>query len=115
LLNLATERKEDFGFVVTRYRLERRGWFASVSLMSAKQLQDYAALDKKVDQKSPTFTPAQIHPVEARKSWLFSLIYFGAGRGSRTPKTRRSADFESAASASSAIPARGIHSMRRLA
>ena len=35
----------------------------------------------------------------------------GAGRGSRTPKTRRSADFESAASASSAIPAsgRGIH------
>jgi hypothetical protein len=34
----------------------------------------------------------------------------GAGRGSRTPKTRRSADFESAASASSAIPAlRGSH------
>src|SRR5437588_13128732 len=31
----------------------------------------------------------------------------GAGRGSRTPKTRRSADFESAASASSAIPAEG--------
>ena len=31
----------------------------------------------------------------------------GAGRGSRTPKTRRSADFESAASASSAIPAFG--------
>jgi hypothetical protein len=30
---------------------------------------------------------------------------YGAGRGSRTPKTRRSADFESAASASSAIPA----------
>src|SRR5580658_4817908 len=32
-------------------------------------------------------------------------ICVGAGRGSRTPKTRRSADFESAASASSAIPA----------
>jgi hypothetical protein len=32
-------------------------------------------------------------------------ISVGAGRGSRTPKTRRSADFESAASASSAIPA----------
>ena len=31
--------------------------------------------------------------------------YAGAGRGSRTPKTRRSADFESAASASSAIAA----------
>jgi integrase len=30
---------------------------------------------------------------------------FGAGRGSRTPKSRSSADFESAASASSAIPA----------
>src|SRR4051812_44337877 len=34
----------------------------------------------------------------------------GAGRGSRTPKTRRSADFESAASASSAIPAREDYS-----
>ncbi len=33
---------------------------------------------------------------------------FGAGRGSRTPKTRRSADFESAASASSAIPAYAV-------
>ena len=33
------------------------------------------------------------------------LLGVGAGRGSRTPKTRRSADFESAASASSAIPA----------
>src|SRR5271168_3956953 len=32
-------------------------------------------------------------------------FWLGAGRGSRTPKTRRSADFESAASASSAIPA----------
>jgi hypothetical protein len=31
----------------------------------------------------------------------------GAGRGGRTPMTLRSADFESAASASSAIPARG--------
>jgi hypothetical protein len=29
----------------------------------------------------------------------------GAGRGNRTPKSRSSADFESAASASSAIPA----------
>src|SRR6185369_11934766 len=32
-------------------------------------------------------------------------VTVGAGRGSRTPKIRRSADFESAASASSAIPA----------
>ena len=31
----------------------------------------------------------------------------GAGRGSRTPKGRSPADFESAASASSAIPALG--------
>src|SRR5262249_29845343 len=31
--------------------------------------------------------------------------FVGAGRGGRTPMTRRSADFESAASASSAIPA----------
>jgi hypothetical protein len=36
---------------------------------------------------------------------VFCFQYTGAGRGSRTPKTRRSADFESAASASSAIPA----------
>ncbi len=35
----------------------------------------------------------------------YSDLSAGAGRGSRTPKTRRSADFESAASASSAIPA----------
>ncbi len=33
------------------------------------------------------------------------FIIFGAGRGGRTPTTLRSADFESAASASSAIPA----------
>ncbi len=32
-------------------------------------------------------------------------VLAGAGRGGRTPMTRRSADFESAASASSAIPA----------
>jgi hypothetical protein len=37
--------------------------------------------------------------------WLHRNDWDGAGRGSRTPKTRRSADFESAASASSAIPA----------
>ena len=36
---------------------------------------------------------------------LQQALEYGAGRGSRTPKTRRSADFESAASASSAIPA----------
>ena len=35
-----------------------------------------------------------------------SDLNHGAGRGNRTPMTRRSADFESAASASSAIPAR---------
>jgi hypothetical protein len=34
-----------------------------------------------------------------------SIIILGAGRGGRTPTTLRSADFESAASASSAIPA----------
>src|SRR6202162_6147697 len=33
----------------------------------------------------------------------------GAGRGNRTPKGRSPADFESAASASSAIPARKIY------
>ena len=34
-----------------------------------------------------------------------TLLAFGAGRGNRTPKGRSPADFESAASASSAIPA----------
>ncbi|SRR6266496_5297726 len=34
-------------------------------------------------------------------------LWVGAGRGSRTPKGRSPADFESAASASSAIPAQG--------
>jgi integrase len=40
-----------------------------------------------------------------KKTSIIANVYAGAGRGSRTPKTRRSADFESAASASSAIPA----------
>jgi hypothetical protein len=50
-----------------------------------------------------------------RANNCFSLNCAGAGRGSRTPKTRRSADFESAASASSAIPAEGINLERTLA
>ena len=40
-----------------------------------------------------------------QKTFGEGSLISGAGRGSRTPKTRRSADFESAASASSAIPA----------
>src|SRR6266436_1085821 len=40
-----------------------------------------------------------------RVNHCFSLICAGAGRGNRTPKGRSPADFESAASASSAIPA----------
>jgi hypothetical protein len=40
-----------------------------------------------------------------------SVCERGAGRGGRTPMTRRSADFESAASASSAIPARVTNSI----
>src|ERR1700691_5564075 len=38
---------------------------------------------------------------------ITTLESCGAGRGGRTPTTLRSADFESAASASSAIPAMG--------
>jgi hypothetical protein len=39
--------------------------------MSVKKLPDYAAFDKSVDRKSPTFTLPQSHPViEARKSLL---------------------------------------------
>ena len=36
---------------------------------------------------------------------ILNMFTYGAGRGGRTPTTLRSADFESAASASSAIPA----------
>ncbi len=41
------------------------------------------------------------------KRLIFNFFRSGAGRGGRTPTTLRSADFESAASASSAIPAWG--------
>ena len=43
------------------------------------------------------------------------LTLYGAGRGGRTPTTLRSADFESAASASSAIPALNPLAQQRLA
>ena len=39
------------------------------------------------------------------KLLILKMFIYGAGRGGRTPMTLRSADFESAASASSAIPA----------
>ena len=43
---------------------------------------------------------------------FFELV--GAGRGGRTPTTLRSADFESAASASSAIPAWGGYLLQKV-
>jgi hypothetical protein len=50
----------------------RRGWFAYMSLVSVKKQPDYAAFDKNVDRKSPTFAPTQSHRViEARKPLLF--------------------------------------------
>ena len=49
-------------------RARRRRWFAYVSLVSVKKLPDYAAFDKNVDRKSPTFTAPQF---EARKPLLF--------------------------------------------
>ena len=114
LLNQATEHKEDFGLVVTRYGLERFLYRLSVSphrdsfvlkgaparmvryvsLVSVEKLPDYAAFDKTVDRKSPTFTPLQSHPViEARKPLLFIDLYW-CREGGRTPKTRGSANFE---------------------
>jgi hypothetical protein len=42
--------------------------FAYASLVSVKKLADYAAFDKNVDRKSPTFTAPQF---EARKPLLF--------------------------------------------
>jgi hypothetical protein len=47
----------------------------------------------------PEIIHIELHYVSYRTSFA------GAGRGNRTPMTLRSADFESAASASSAIPA----------
>ena len=49
---------------------------------------------------------------------ILNILDYGAGRGGRTPMTLRSADFESAASASSTIPARGadrsiLHGIRK--
>src|SRR5271154_7384716 len=41
-------------------------------------------------------------------TYSFRDVYLGAGRGGRTPTRLPSADFESAASASSAIPARHV-------
>ncbi len=57
--------------------------------------------------KSPLRLPQKVVVCEELGLPAAYLLDFcaGAGRGSRTPKTRRSADFESAASASSAIPA----------
>ena len=86
-------------------RARRRRWFAYVSLVSVKELPDYAALDKNVDRKSLRLRRLQAIQSSRRVNHCFSLICAGAGKGSRTPKTRRAADFESAASASSAIPA----------
>jgi hypothetical protein len=53
---------------------------------------------------SDLFTPT----IRLQPNALISHIYSGAGRGGRTPTRLPSADFESAASASSAIPARHI-------
>ncbi len=44
---------------------------------------------------------------EKRRPKNKCVMLYGAGRGGRTPMTRRSTDFESVASASSAIPAQG--------
>jgi hypothetical protein len=33
-----------------------------VSLVSVKKLPDYAAFDKNLDRRSPTFTPPPSHP-----------------------------------------------------
>jgi hypothetical protein len=48
------------------------------------------------------FSPLNTVPALSQR---FCRIYFGAGRGGRTPMGRSPADFESAASADSAIPA----------
>jgi hypothetical protein len=45
------------------------------------------------------------HSLKSDRLSIKSFRIFGAGRGGRTPMTLRSADFESAASASSTIPA----------
>jgi len=61
-----------------------------VSLVSVKKLPDYAAFDKNVDRKSPTFTPPQSHPViEARKPLLFIDLCWRRGVEPPRPEGRR--------------------------
>jgi hypothetical protein len=57
-----------------------------------------------------TCTIAKWPPVNGRPFHRITNVYAGAGRGGRTPTRLPSADFESAASASSAIPALHFHS-----
>ena len=57
-------------------------------------------------------SPLQGQDLSERSLDRFVEAYLGAGRGNRTPMTLRSADFESAASASSAIPALFVTSKR---
>jgi hypothetical protein len=57
-----------------------------VSLVSVEKLPDYAAFDKNVDRKSPTFTPPQSHPViEARKP-LLSIDLYWCREGESNPQ-----------------------------
>jgi hypothetical protein len=74
-------------------------------LVSVKDCQIYAVLDKNVESNPRRLLRLKAIHSSRHVNHCLSLICAGAGRGSRTPKTRRSADFESAASASSAIPA----------
>jgi hypothetical protein len=66
-----------------------------------------------LDRLAECFANVAVRLIPAQRTldlvWCIDLQEIrGAGRGSRTPKGRSPADFESAASASSAIPAEGL-------
>src|SRR5450631_2197302 len=80
------------------FRLSYTGNWARITCSRARMESHDAISPKPTASRAVNQRQIEIHSKGFR---------IGAGRGSRTPKTRRSADFESAASASSAIPAFG--------
>jgi hypothetical protein len=88
---------------------------------TSHRTKNYPCLAGSLEQ--PLKTPPATRTATSQKrplaeEWPFSFKLFrifGAGRGGRTPMTLRSADFESAASANSTIPAQCFSAQARSA
>src|ERR1043166_9314563 len=74
----------------------------SVLVMDSERTGNFSLADLTQEMKTRTMEHGQIRACPHRSSGKI-----GAGRGNRTPKGRSPADFESATSASSVIPAGG--------